>query len=57
MPSGRFVMMYTQPPRIRAKASAVFVFGKDVDGRDKPGHDGRSASQRESTYIIVMYDK
>ena len=37
---GPFVMMYAQPPRIGAKAGLIPAFGKDVDGRDKPGHDG-----------------
>ena len=32
-------MMYTQPPRITSYAIAVAAIGKDVDGRDKPGHD------------------
>jgi hypothetical protein len=32
-------MMYTQPPRITPYAIAVAVVGKDVGGRDKPGHD------------------
>ncbi len=41
-PPGPFVMMYVQPPRIGAKAGLIPAFGKDVDGRDKPGHDGGS---------------
>ena len=39
-PPGAFVMMDTHPLRIGAKASVVHAFAKDVDGRDKPGHDG-----------------
>ncbi len=41
-PSGPFLMMYAQPPRIGAKGRLIPAFGNDVDGRDTPGHDDGS---------------
>ncbi len=32
---------------------ATQPFGKDVDGRDKPGHDGRRGIKRHWLYTFV----